>query len=78
MTHRFELSSGGHMTVSVTQQGECINVREEIQFRLDGPRVVNCKVTCGSTGKSYSWTCADGKNCEGDCSDPNNPTGRCV
>jgi len=43
----------------------------------DGSATKNCTVTCGSTGKSYSWTCPDNKNCVGDCSDPNNPTGRC-
>lgn len=78
MMHRFELTGGGYVSVSLTEKGDCLNLREEIQLKAGGPTIVNCKVTCGSTGKSFSWTCPDGKNCEGDCTNPNSPTGRCV
>jgi hypothetical protein len=78
MEHKFDLTGGGHVRVSITEHGDCINIRDEITLTRDGPTVVNCKVTCQSTGKSFSWTCPDGKNCEGDCRDPHNPTGKCV
>jgi hypothetical protein len=77
MYQEFKLDSGRTLLVTVKEDGDCITLSQ--QFSINGKLATKtCTVTCHSTGKSYSWTCSDSQDCFGDCSDPNNPKGRCT
>jgi hypothetical protein len=75
--HTFELSSGHTIEVRVKEYEGSIVTSQRL-LREGKFLSKQCTVTCSSTGKSYSWTCSDNQDCIGDCSDPNNPRGRCI
>ena len=77
MEHSFDLESGTSVVVSVKEGEACTTVSQAFTL-ADGTGTKTCTVTCHATGKSHSWNCNSNQSCEGNCSDPNNPTGRCV
>ncbi|MFN2452860.1 MAG: hypothetical protein ABR577_01425 [Pyrinomonadaceae bacterium] len=77
MQQEFNLASGDTLVVEVAEKGDCLTVSQRIKTKSGFAASKTCTVTCHSTGKSYSWTCPDNKDCVGDCSDPKNPKGSC-
>lgn len=76
-SQQLDLGGGRVLDVRITPKGDSVTVSQQIVVNGVRPQSKQCTVTCHATGKSYSWSCADDKDCEGDCSDPNNPKGRC-
>lgn len=73
----FSLESGRTVEIDVFESGNSVTVSQRF-LNQDGSFLSKtCTVTCHETGKSYSWECRDDQMCIGDCSNPNNPRGRC-
>jgi len=71
------LESGTQLEITINEKDDCVTVGQTV-ISAEGVRgTKKCTVTC-SSGKSYSWNCADDKDCLGDCRDPQNPKGSCV
>jgi hypothetical protein len=77
MKKLIELESGAKLEITIKEKDGCVTVGQEIIFAKGKRGTKTCTVTC-STGKSHTWTCADGKDCLGDCTKPDNPKGYCV
>lgn len=79
INHQIKLENGKIVDVKVTSDVNAVTVSQQVTEGGVRAKTVNCTVTCYEGSKSYthSWTCADGKNCSGDCSTPSNPKGSC-
>lgn len=71
------VGEGRTIEIDVLKHADGTTIQQRLLGLDNATPLVNCTVTCHSTGKSYSWTCPSGKSCEGDCSNPDKPTGRC-
>jgi len=78
MKHTFHLESGATLVIEVAECADCTTVSQLLTLPKSQKSVKKCTVTCHSTGKSKTWTCKPDKNCFGDCTDPDNPKGKCV
>ncbi len=79
-TTMLSLDDGTEVEITVDRKDSgCVTVGHQLITNGERALTKTCTVTCYGSGQpvSYSWTCSDGKNCSGDCSDPAHPKGSC-
>jgi hypothetical protein len=78
MKQTIQISDEYSLEVSTSQavKGDGVTITQILLDKNQSILSKTCTVKCAG-GASYSWTCSDDEDCQGDCSDPKNPTGTC-